>query len=191
MIEGGGSKDFSLVKSFMRTEPRAWHSLMGKISKVVSDLLVEQVRAGVQAVQVFDSWVGVLSPSDYTTYVYPHSRYVFQHLPKGVPALHFGTQSGSLLEQMKKAGGTVIGLDWRVPLLDSWKRLGPVAVMGNLDPTVLLSSKTIVRQEVMRILKEVGGRPGFIFNLGHGILPTTPFENVLTLVQTVKEFKTK
>lgn len=191
MIEGGGSKDFSFVKSFMRAEPKAWHTLLGKISRVVSDLLIEQIRAGVQAVQVFDSWVGVLSPTDYKTFVQPHTRSVFQRLPKDVPALHFGTQSGALLELMKEAGGTVMGLDWRVPLLETWKRLGPVAVMGNLDPTVLLSSKEVVRREVSRILTEVGHRPGFIFNLGHGILPTTPFENVLTLVETVKDFKKK
>jgi uroporphyrinogen decarboxylase len=191
MIEGGGSKDFSRVKSFMREEPRAWHSLLSKIARVVTDLLNEQIRAGVDAVQLFDSWVGVLSPSDYKTYVYPHTRSVFQHLDKAVPSLHFGTQSGALLELMKEAGGTVIGLDWRVPLLDSWRRLGPVSVMGNLDPTVLLSSAAVVRREVQRILSEVGSRPGFIFNLGHGILPATPFDNVLTLVQTVKEFKAK
>lgn len=191
MIEGGGSKDFSLVKSFMRSEGRAWHSLLGKISRVVSDLLNEQILAGVQAVQVFDSWAGVLSPSDYKTYVQPHSRSVFKSLPKNVPALHFGTQTGSLIELMKEAGGTVMGLDWRVPILNTWKRLGPVGVMGNLDPTVLLCSKTVVRQEVNRILGEVGGRPGFIFNLGHGILPATPFENVVALVQAVKEYKAK
>ncbi|MBK8576021.1 MAG: uroporphyrinogen decarboxylase [Elusimicrobia bacterium] len=191
MIEGGGSKDFANVKSFMRAEPKAWHALLGKISRVVSDLLIEQIRAGVDAVQVFDSWVGVLSPSDYATYVQPHSRSVFEKIPKDVPALHFGTQSGALLERMKEAGGTVIGLDWRVPISETWKRLGPVAVMGNLDPTVLLSSKTVVRREVLRILDEVGGQPGFIFNLGHGVLPSTPFENVVTLVQTVKEFRSK
>jgi uroporphyrinogen decarboxylase len=191
MIEGGGSKDFARVKSFMREEPRAWHSLLGQISRVATDLLNGQIRAGVQAVQLFDSWVGVLSPSDYQTFVQSHSRSVFQRLPKDVPALHFGTQSGSLLELMKEAGGTVIGLDWRVPISETWKRLGPCAVMGNLDPTVLLSSKSVVRQEALRILKEVGGRPGFIFNLGHGILPRTPFENVLTLVQTIKDFKSK
>ena len=189
MIEGGGSKDFSLVKSFMRTETRAWHSLLGKISRVVSDLLNEQVRAGVQAVQVFDSWVGILSPTDYQTYVQDHSRSVFARLPENVPALHFGTQTGSLLKKMKDAGGTVMGVDWRVPILETWKQLGSVGVMGNLDPTVLFSSKAVVRREVRRILSEVGGRPGFIFNLGHGILPATPFENVLALVQAVKDFK--
>ncbi len=191
MIEGGGSKDFARVKYFMREEPRAWHTLLGKISRVVTDLLIGQIRAGVQAVQLFDSWVGVLSPTDYETFVQPHTRSIFQKIPKDVPALHFGTQSGALLELMKEAGGTVIGLDWRVPIVDTWNRLGPVAVMGNLDPTVLLSSAAVVRREVQRILKEVGARPGFIFNLGHGILPTTPFDNVLTLVQTVKEFRAK
>ncbi|MBL0058028.1 MAG: uroporphyrinogen decarboxylase [Elusimicrobia bacterium] len=191
MIEGGGSKDFSLTKSFMRSEPKAWHSLLGKIARVVADLLNEQISAGVQAVQLFDSWVGVLSPSDYQTYAQPHTRSVFQALPRGVPALHFGTQSGALLPLMRDAGGTVIGLDWRVPLLETWKRLGPVGAMGNLDPTVLLSSRGVVRREVQRILAEVGSRPGFIFNLGHGILPATPFENVVALVQCVKEFSSR
>ena len=191
MIEGGGSKDFALVKSFMRQEPKAWHSLLSKISRVVSDLLNEQIRAGVQAVQLFDSWVGVLSPSDYQTYVLPHSREVFSRLPKNVPSIHFGTQTGALLGLMKEAGGRVIGLDWRMPLLDTWKRLGPVAVMGNLDPTVLLGETAVVRREARRILHEAGSRPGFIFNLGHGVLPTTPYENVLALVQCVKDFKNR
>jgi uroporphyrinogen decarboxylase len=191
MIEGGGSKDFALVKTFMRAEPRAWHSLLEKISQVVSDLLNEQIVAGVQAVQLFDSWVGLLSPSDYKTYVLPHSRSVFQRLPQKVPALHFGTQTTTLLGLMKQAGGGVMGLDWRVPLLETWKKLGAVSIMGNLDPTVLLGPETILRKEVKSILAEVGSRPGFIFNLGHGVLPGTPYENVLALVHCVKEFRAK
>lgn len=191
MIEGGGSKDFSKAKIFMRDQPRAWGTLMKKLAVVVGDLLVEQIKAGVQAVQVFDSWVGILSPSDYKKFVLPYSRKVFQRLPPSVPALHFGTQTGSLLGLMKEAGGTVIGLDWRVPILPTWKKLGSVAVMGNLDPTVLLGTPGEIRREVTRILKEVGGRPGFIFNLGHGILPNTPYENVLALVQHIKSAKVK
>jgi uroporphyrinogen decarboxylase len=191
MIEGGGSKDFALVKTFMRAEPRAWHSLLEKVSRVVSDLLNEQIVAGVQAVQLFDSWVGLLSPSDYKTYVLPHTRSVFQRLPKKVPALHFGTQTTTLLGLMKQAGGTVMGLDWRVPLFETWKKLGSVSIMGNLDPTVLLGPETILRKEVKSILAEVGSRSGFIFNLGHGVLPGTPYENVLALVQCVKEFRAK
>ncbi|MBP9128535.1 MAG: uroporphyrinogen decarboxylase, partial [Elusimicrobia bacterium] len=113
-------------------------------------------------------------------------RSVFARIPKGVPALHFGTQTGSLLGLMKRAGGTVIGLDWRVPLTETWNRLGPVAVMGNMDPTVLLATPQTVRAEARRILKEVKGRPGFIFNLGHGILPDTPYDNVRVLVDTIK-----
>jgi uroporphyrinogen decarboxylase len=187
MIEGGGSKDFIRAKTFMRSEPVAWHTLLKKISRVVGDLLVEQIKAGVDAVQLFDSWAGLLSPTDYETYVLKHTRSVFDRIPKGVPALHFGTQTGSLLSLMKQAGGTVIGLDWRVPLLETWKKLGSVAVMGNMDPTVLLGTPKTVRAEARRIINEVNGRPGFIFNLGHGILPDTPYDNVRVLIDTVKE----
>lgn len=186
MIEGGGSKDFVRSKTFMRSHPQAWHSLLKKISRVVGDLLVEQIKAGVDAVQLFDSWAGLLSPSDYEMFVLPHTRSVFERIPKAVPALHFGTQTGNLLGLMKQAGGTVIGLDWRVPLMETWKKLGSVAVMGNMDPTVLLGTPQTVRSEARRILKEVNGRPGFIFNLGHGILPDTPYDNVRVLIDTIK-----
>jgi uroporphyrinogen decarboxylase len=191
MIEGGGSKDFALVKRFMREESKAWHSLLAKISRVVGDLLNEQIVAGVQAVQLFDSWVGLLSPADYKTYVQPHTRAVFQQLPKNVPTLHFGTQTTTLLGLMREAGGTVMGVDWRVPLVETWNTLGSVGLMGNLDPTVLLGSESILRKEVHSLLKQVGSRPGFVFNLGHGVLPTTPYENVLALVRCVKEFRAK
>lgn len=186
MIEGGGTRHFIHTKSFMTQETAAWHRLMKKMSIVVSDLLNEQIAAGVQAVQLFDSWVGVLSPSDYATYVLPHSRRVFDRLKKGVPTIHFGTQTGALLELMKEAGGDVIGVDWRVSLKDARRRLGKTPVMGNLDPALLFSTPRVIRKEVARIIEEAGPRPGFIFNLGHGILPGTPMENVIALVDAVR-----
>lgn len=186
LIEGGGSKDFGHTKRFMTQEPRAWHRLLEKVSRVVADLLNAQLAAGAQAVQLFDSWVGTLSPSDYRTYVLPHTRAVFRALPRSALTLHFGTQTAGLLELLKQAGGKVIGLDWRVSLAEARRRLGDTPVMGNLDPGLLLGSPTVIRGEVRRILKENGGRPGFIFNLGHGILPQTPFENVVELVRCVK-----
>lgn len=187
LIEGGGSRDFALTKSFMTHEPKAWHRLLEKLARVVADLLIEQGKAGAQAVQLFDSWVGALSPSDYKTFVLPHSRAVFRALPKGLPTIHFGTQTATLLELLKQAGGDVVGLDWRVSLSEARRRLGDTPVMGNLDPALLMAPRSHIRGEVRRILKENRGRSGFVFNLGHGLLPQTPFENVVHLVECVKE----
>jgi uroporphyrinogen decarboxylase len=188
LIEGGGSRNFTLTKAFMHEEPAAWHALLSRITRVVVPYLNAQIAAGAQAVQIFDSWVGCLSPSDYRAYVLPHSRSVFRGVRGGVPVIHFGTQTASLLELMKEAGGSVIGFDWRVDLGKAWDRLGNAAVMGNLDPAVLFSSRSVIRKEVARILGEARGRRGHVFNLGHGILPETPVENVEYLVRTVKEF---
>ena len=154
---------------------------------MVADLLNAQLEAGAQAVQVFDSWVGTLSPSDYRAYVLPHTRAVFRALPRSALTIHFGTQTAGLLELLKEAGGGVIGLDWRVSLADARRRLGDTPVMGNLDPGMLLGPVSVIREQVRRIIKENGGRPGFVFNLGHGLLPQTPFENVVELVRAVKE----
>ncbi len=187
MIEGESTRNFILTKSFMAAETRAWHKLLSKIARVVADLLNEQIAAGAQAVQLFDSWVGILSPSDYATYALPHSRAVLRGIRGNVPVIHFGTQTGNLLELLKKAGGSVIGLDWRVNVRDARRRLGKVPVMGNLDPVTLFTPRPIIRREVKRILAEAGDRQGFIFNLGHGVLPGTPLENVTYLVETVKE----
>jgi len=137
---------------------------------------------------VFDSWVGCLSPSDYRRYVMPYSTALFAGLRPGVPAIHFGTGTASLLEDMRKAGGTVIGLDWRVDLGDAWRRVGhDVAVQGNLDPTVLLGTEPVITREARQVLERANGRPGHIFNLGHGILPETPVDNVRRLVDWVHE----
>jgi uroporphyrinogen decarboxylase len=147
-----------------------------------------QIAAGAQAVQLFDSWVGCLSPSDYREYVLPHTRNVIQNITAGVPVIHFGTGTGTLLELLREAGGNVIGLDWRVELDESWNRIGhDVAVMGNLDPVILFADRSHVISQAKRILDQAAGRPGHIFNLGHGILPETPVDNVIALVEAVHE----
>jgi uroporphyrinogen decarboxylase len=188
MIEGGSARHFLRTKKFMHDHPDAWRLLMEKLSRVVADFLVHQHKAGAQVLQLFDSWAGCLSPSDYREFVLPHSKAVFAALPAGTPAIHFATQTGGgVLSLMREAGGDILGLDWRVNLRETWDRLGPgVGVMGNLDPAVLLASPSVVERETRRVLAEAGARPGFIFNLGHGVLPTTPVENVQLLVRIVK-----
>ncbi len=188
MIEGGGSKNYLQTKSLFYRDPDAWHLLLDKIARVTVAYLNGQIAAGVQAVQLFDSWVGCLTPDDYRRFVLPHTRAVIAGLTPGVPVIHFGTQTSGFLASMKEAGGGVIGLDWRVDLMDAWDSLGEVAVMGNLDPAVLFAPRAEIRQRVRELLARVGGRPGHIFNLGHGILPNTPLDNVLTLVDTVHEW---
>ena len=188
MTEGGGSKNYVQTKQLMYDDPGAWHSMMALISRALVKYLNAQIAAGAQAVQLFDSWVGCLSPDDYREFVLPHSRSVIQNVTPGVPVIHFGTGTASLLELMREAGGDVIGLDWRVRLDDGWRRIGhDVAVMGNLDPVVLFAKQDVLRAHAKRILEQAGGRAGHIFNLGHGILPETPVENVIALVQMVKE----
>jgi uroporphyrinogen decarboxylase len=192
IVEGKASRDLLLTKKFMYCEPAAWHALMDKLADSVSAYLIGQVRAGAQAVQLFDSWVGALSPRDYREYVFPYSKRILEALaPTGVPRIHFGTGTATLLEWMKNAGCDVIGVDWRVPLAEAWNRLGDVALQGNLDPAVLLTSPAVVEMQARAILAEVNGRVGHIFNLGHGVLPGTPVENVERLVQIVHEHGSK
>jgi uroporphyrinogen decarboxylase len=188
LIEGGASRDFAHTKQLMYRDPGAWHALMARAARGLAGYLEGQIEAGAQAVQLFDSWVGCLSPSDYREFVLPHSRAVVQSVRPGVPVLHFGTGTATLLPDMKAAGGDVIGLDWRVELDAGWELLGDdVAVQGNLDPIVLLTDREIIRDRARRILEQAAGRPGHIFNLGHGILPTTPVENVVALIDAVHE----
>ena len=187
MIEGGGSRNYVYTKSLMYEDSGAWHAMMSLISRALVRYLNAQIAAGAQVLQLFDSWVGCLSPEDYREYVLPHTRSVIRNLTPGTPVIHFGTGTASLLELMKEAGGDVIGLDWRVDLRDAWERLGDVAVMGNLDSVALFARQDFIRAQARRILERAGGRPGHIFNLGHGILPETPVENVIALVDAVHE----
>lgn len=186
VIEGKPSRDLLRTKNLMYTDPTAWHVLMDKLTQSIGAYLVAQVKSGAQAVQMFDSWVGALSPADYARHVLPYSKRIFEMLgPSGVPVIHFGTGTASLLELLQQAGGSVIGMDWRVPMDSALCRLPNAAVQGNLDPAVMLTTKDIIKDQACRILEEVGGRPGHIFNLGHGILPTTPLDNVAYLIDLV------
>ncbi len=189
MIEGRITRNFIHTKSFMHRDFSAWSELMNKIADALIPYLNEQIEAGANAIQIFDSWVGCLSPSDYRRYVLPFSKKVIAGIKPGTPVIHFGTQTSELLELMKEAGGNVIGLDWRVELDEAWKRLGNVAVQGNLDPTILFADKAAIKESTERILKQAKDRSGHIFNLGHGVLPETPLENVHYLIETVHQWK--
>ena len=188
-IEGGGSRNYIATKTLMYDDPDTWHRFMSMIAAMTAEYLNMQIAAGAHAVQLFDSWAGALSPHDYCRFVQPYSRQVISALEPGVPVIHFGTMTGNLLCEMRDAGGDVIGLDWRVELDEAWERLGPdVAVQGNLDPVLLFSDTSNVRAGVREILQRANNRPGHIFNLGHGILPETPVDNVLALVDAVHEY---
>jgi uroporphyrinogen decarboxylase len=185
-IEGGGSRHYEQAKAFLYRDPGAWDALMEILVEATALYLNAQADAGAQVLQIFDSWVGNLGPDDYRRFVQPHMRRLFARLNPDVPVIHFGTDTGSLLELQRDAGGHVIGLDWRVELDRCWERLGPgVAVQGNLDPVVLFAPIPEIGRQVDRILAQAGGRPGHIFNLGHGILPHTPVDNVLALIDMV------
>ncbi len=190
LIEGRGSREVLVTKRLMYCDPQAWHTLMDKLADSVAAYLLAQIRAGAQAVQLFDSWVGALSPRDYARFVLPHSKKIFDALAStGVPRIHFGTGTATLLELMQAAGGDVFGLDWRVPLREGCARLGDVALQGNLDPAVLLASPDVVEQQAREIMAEAQGHPGHIFNLGHGVLPGTPIENVERLIRVVHDYQ--
>ncbi len=188
IVEGGSSKNYVLTKSLMYNDSGAWHAMMSVITRGLIKYLNAQIEAGAQAVQLFDSWVGCLSPSDYRQYVLPHTAELIAGIIPGTPLIHFGTGTAALLELMQQAGGDVIGLDWRVSLDDAWARLGRnSAVMGNLDPVALFASRDQLKSQTKKILEQAGDRPGHIFNLGHGILPNTPVDNVVALVDMVHE----
>jgi uroporphyrinogen decarboxylase len=186
-IEGGTSRAWLHTKRLMYRSESAWHAILGKLARAVSRYLVAQIDAGAQIVQLFDSWVGCLSPSDYRRYVLPHSRDAIAEAAKRAPVIHFATGNPALLPLLAEAGGHVIGVDWRIGLADAWQRIGPDrGIQGNLDPAVLLADPDTVRRTARAILDEAAGRPGHIFNLGHGVLPETPVENVLELIAAVK-----
>jgi len=185
-IEGGASRTFTKTKQFMYQTPDAWHLLLSKLAELVGEYLAAQARAGAQALQLFDSWVGCLSPDDYRTYVQPHSRKALS-LTKdtGVPLIHFGTGTATFLEDFAAAGGDVISIDWRIPLDAAWSRVGDRAIQGNLEPAALLAPAAERTRQVRDILKRAAGRPGHIFNLGHGVLPETDVAAVRAVVDLV------
>jgi uroporphyrinogen decarboxylase len=186
-IEGGGSRNYVLTKSMMYREPDVWHLLMDKLARVVTGYLRRQIRAGAQAIQLFDSWVGCLSAGDYAEYVKPHVQLIFEGLKReAVPMIHFGTGTAALLRHMREAGGDVIGVDWRIYLDDAWAMIGhDCAVQGNLDPVALYGPLHEIERRIEDILRRVAGRNGHIFNLGHGILPTTPIAHVEAAINMV------
>lgn len=189
MIEGGGSRNYVHAKKMMYNHPADWDTLMNKLVSVTAEYSAEQVGAGADAIQIFDSWVGCLSVEDYRRYVLPHVTGMVQRLQKtGVPIIYFGTDSATLLPAMKETGADVIGLDWRIPLDEGWERLDyEVAVQGNLDPVLLFADWKELKSRAEEILRQADGRPGHIFNLGHGILPETPVDNVKNLARFVQE----
>jgi uroporphyrinogen decarboxylase len=189
LVEGGPSRDHALTKALMRGEPALWHSLLARLATISATYLKVQVDAGAAAVQLFDSWAGALSAADYEQFVLPHSRAVLESLSgRGVPRIHFGVGTGELLALMRAAGADVVGVDWRVPLPEAVRRIGPGAVLqGNLDPALLLAEWPVVDAEVRRIVTEGHYADGHIFNLGHGVLPETDPDVLTRVVALVKE----
>jgi uroporphyrinogen decarboxylase len=188
-IEGGHSNNFAKTKAMMYGTPAVWHRLCALFADLVADYLDAQVEAGVDVVQVFDSWVGALNARDYREFILPHTKRIFDSLVKnGVPTIHFGVGTGSILHELREAGGDVIGADWRTPLDEAWQRIGfDRAVQGNLDPTLLLGPIDRVLAGADDVIARAGGRSGHIFNLGHGLLPSTPLEHVQTLARYVHQ----
>ncbi len=191
LIEGRPSRDFKKVKRFMYAEPAAFRSLLEKLALTMAGYLRAQVEAGAQAVQLFDSWAGALGVEDYEAHVQPHTRAIFDSLASlRVPRVHFGTNTAGLLESIAATGPDIVSLDWRVPLDRGWERVGlELGVQGNLDPAVMLGPTELVRERARDVLLRAAGRPGHIFNLGHGVLPETPLENLQALVETVHEWE--
>ncbi|MHB8146449.1 MAG: uroporphyrinogen decarboxylase [Vulcanimicrobiaceae bacterium] len=191
-VEGGSSRNFVATKTMMYRQPHVWNRLMSYIADLTAAYLEMQIDAGADAVQLFDSWVGALSPEDYLQFVLPYTQQVIASVRSRVPVIYFGTMTGSLLEMMRESGADVIGLDWRVDLNEAWGRLGSgLAVQGNLDPVRLFAGASDIRKAVRDILARAEGQPGHIFNLGHGVLPGTPVDNVLAMIDAVHEYSRK
>ena len=192
-VEGGSSKNRIHLKSMMMGNQKTWHELMSKLSEVAGQYLLAQAQAGAQVLQLFDSWVGELNPEDYRQYVMPYSQKTIEIAKQGnVPIIHFGTNTNGMLELIRDAGGDVIGVDWRIRLDDAWQRLGEgVAIQGNLDPVALFAPWESLKERAQQVLDQANGQSGHIFNLGHGILPKTPVDNVKRLVDFVHEYTSK
>jgi len=192
LIEGGGSRNYIHTKRLFYSAPEAWKRLMARLAKIIGEYLNCQIAAGAQAVQIFDSWAGCLSPADYEQFVQPYTKAVIDAVTPGVPVINFSTGTAGLLKHVRAAGGDVIGLDWRVNLDEGWASVGhDVAVQGNLDPVALFASPKEIRNRVAEVLRRAGGRPGHIFNLGHGVLPDTPVDHVVAMVEAVHELSAK
>lgn len=191
MVEGGKSRDFTLTKLMMYEEPETWKLLMDKVCVMLIDYLKMQVAAGAQTLQIFDSWVGCLTPGDYAEYILPYTKRVIDGVREtGVPVINFSTGTSTMLNLLKEAGGDVISFDWRIHLDDAWNVVGHnQPVQGNLDPCVLFAPLPVIRERVMDIMRRADGRPGHIFNLGHGILQHTPVDNVKAVVDMVHEYR--
>ena len=191
-LEGKSSRDFSKAKHFMTHQSAAWHALLEKITRALIPYINGQIRAGADAIQIFDSWVGCLNRDEYRKYVLPHSRAVIQGIQKGVPVIHFGTGTGPFLKTFSEAGGDVISVDHKIPLDQAWEEVGhEVGLQGNLDPLVLCGPTGELKSHVKKILDQANGRPGHIFNLGHGIVPQTPVDNVIRLIDLVHELSSR
>lgn len=189
LIEGRPTRDFARTKALMYGAPDVWHAMLDRLASIMGTYLLAQIRAGVDVVQLFDSWVGALDPDDYVKYVQPYTRRIFASLKHtGVPTIHFGVNTATLLDEMKADGATTIGVDWRTPLDVAWERIGfHLGIQGNLDPGALLGPAEVMEQKAAELLRRAAGRPGHIFNLGHGLLPSTPLDNALRLVDFVQE----
>jgi uroporphyrinogen decarboxylase len=192
LVEGGGSRNYLRTKKLIYSNPGAWRGLMERLSSVTVEYLNAQIAAGAQAIQLFDSWAGCLSPDDYERFVLPYTRTAIAGLTQGTPVIHFSTGTGGFLKSVRAAGGDVIGVDWRINLDAAWDDLGSdVGIQGNLDPAALLASPKEIRRRVSEILTRAGGKPGHIFNLGHGVLPETPVEHVTAMVEAVHELSSR
>lgn len=188
LIEGGGSKNFVETKKIMYSDQGAWHELMRKLSRALVQYLNKQAESGANCLQIFDSWVGCLSPADYREFVLPHSKFIIDNVTRAVPVIHFGTGTATLLDSITEAGGDVIGVDWHSNLDDAWAKIGhDRAVQGNLDPVTLFAPRAHLLEKAKLVLQQAANRSGHIFNLGHGILPETPVDNVKALVDFVRE----
>jgi uroporphyrinogen decarboxylase len=188
LIEGAGSRNYIHAKKLYYTDPEVWHHLLHRLSQLITKYLNCQIAAGAQAVQLFDSWAGCLTPGDYEHFVLPYTRAVIAGITPGVPVISFSTGTAGLLKHIRAAGGDVIGLDWRINLDEGWATVGhDVAVQGNLDPVALFAPPKEIRSRVADVLGRAGNRPGHIFNLGHGVLPETPVDHVVAMVEAVHE----
>lgn len=191
LVEGKPSRDFVATKTMMYSAPKVWHALMERLTSIMIPYLQAQAAAGVDALQLFDSWVGALSPADYEEYVRPYSQRIFAALASsGLPFIHFGTNTATLLDQMKHDGGSIIGVDWRIPLDVAWKKIGyDRGIQGNMDQMALLGPPDFIAASAEKVLRQANGRPGHIFNLGHGLYPETPVDNILRLIDVVREHR--